>query len=709
MSTPSEGTDRNLAGASSPVPTLGDAPVGEFHLLSIGIDRYAQWPALRTAVRGAEALGEILAQDYGFGRVTRLLNAQATRSGIVAELRQLAQTLTAGDSLIVYFAGHGHLDDVTGTGAWIPVDGQRPAGAEDHGAASSWIENLTIKTIFRACKARHILLVSDSCFAGDFLRAHREAPPVITDSYVRTSFSKASRQVITSGALEPVSDSGDEGHSVFTWFLLRGLRENREPWLLPSQLWDRVRDGVSANATQQVLLGTLHDCGGELGGEFVLFRSGQRTLESALSRRRERLTALEQAEADARQAREAQQQELLGKQAETAELDRRIAELQARLGSTTTAAGSGTLDELVDLVERREMEAAEMETLRIQAEEDRKRREAEIARLREEELTHRKAAFEADWKKYQRVIGSVRVTVEIRRAAWKAICAAWLPGFGESDPGNLVWLGDRVVVGAGGSVGCPFENSLGMKFVPVKVGIEKRRAMLFSVWETRVGDFGAYAAANEGVNTEWKNPGFTQEATHPVVNVSWTDSKKFCEWLTEKERKEGRIGKEQEYRLPTDEEWSWAVGIGEAEEKAGSKRTPAEKHEKIGLESHPQAFPWGKDWPPPKGAGNYADESAKRDIPTITVIDGYHDGFARTSPVGSFEATSPGLYDLGGNVWEWCEDFHDGESGTRVLRGGSWNFAAPRFLLSSYRNAFTPEGRDFSCGFRVLLTSQPAS
>jgi len=223
-------------------------------------------------------------------------------------------------------------------------------------------------------------------------------------------------------------------------------------------------------------------------------------------------------------------------------------------------------------------------------------------------------------------------------------------------------------------------NSLGMKFVPVP-GTD----VLFCIWDVRVQDYRAYAEANSGVATNSTNPGFAQGDTHPVVMVSWEDAKAFCAWLSRKEDKT--------YRLPTDAEWSVAVGLtGE------SGGTPSEKSMKI-----KDVYPWGNQWPPPSGTGNYADASCNLKHSGWTTIEGYDDGYAETSPVGSFAANKYGLYDMGGNVWQWCEDWYDGDQKYRVLRGASWYSSVSGRLLSSSRSLGTPDGRFIDDGFRCVL------
>jgi len=253
----------------------------------------------------------------------------------------------------------------------------------------------------------------------------------------------------------------------------------------------------------------------------------------------------------------------------------------------------------------------------------------------------------------------------------------------------------------------PFTNTLGMKFVPVP-----GTKALFGIWPTRVQDYAAFAKAQEAagkkVDGAWKvqekdGVPVGHEADHPVVGVSWDDAQAFCQWLTAKETAEGQLPPGMKYRLPSDEEWSWAAGMPP---EPGA--TPEEKDGKNSVD-----FPWGKDWPLTKQVGNYADESfhAKFRFPDAKEperiknewIKDYNDGFATTSPVGSFPANPYGICDMGGNIWQWCEDWWNAEQKDRVVRGASWGSSGRSNLLSSLRNHRTPTIRSHPVGFRVVL------
>jgi formylglycine-generating enzyme required for sulfatase activity len=129
--------------------------------------------------------------------------------------------------------------------------------------------------------------------------------------------------------------------------------------------------------------------------------------------------------------------------------------------------------------------------------------------------------------------------------------------------------------------------------------------------------------------------------------------------------------------------------------------TPGEKNGRI-----TGVYPWGKQWPPPKGAGNYCGAESKPWADEV--IEGYDDGYAHTSPVGSFAPNKFGLYDMGGNAWQWCEDWYDTEQRYRVLRGASWYEFSPFNLLSSARYyGGAPDGRCNGGGFRCVIGKVP--
>ena len=503
------------------------------------------------------------------------------------------------------------------------------------------------------------------------------------------------------------------------WQRAAGLQQ--EPWFEQSGTEDIVLGehaaaelAAAAEARAQTAQGEAAELAGAAAAAET--RLQQLLTAEATARQEEAAAALaRKAEAERREQEAAAS--AAAHRAKMEELAAQIREIEGRLGRSETAVndGVGVLEQLTGLLDEQERLAAERARLAAEAEAERQRRaeqereeaerrererqarEAEMARLaaaeRERTLAERKATFEKGYAAYQRIAQS-SLHAEAKRNAWLDLCRR-VGLRDQPEPVELAWTGDQVsvvrsVCFADHSKSRPFVNSLGLKFVPVVTSLDGKESVLFSVWATRVRDYAAYSAAKAGVDGSWNNPGFAQGDTHPVVKVSWEEAQGFCTWLTTKERGDGRIGPKQTYRLPTDAEWSWAVGIGAEEERAGKNRSPQEKDGKIGAGSHPYAYPWGKDWPPPKGAGNYG--------PSLKV-----DKYEGTSPVGSFAANPQGLYDLGGNVWEWVEDYFDGKSGARGLRGASFLYDRRNFLLSSFRLSLPADFRYDNFGYRLVL------
>ena len=191
---------------------------------------------------------------------------------------------------------------------------------------------------------------------------------------------------------------------------------------------------------------------------------------------------------------------------------------------------------------------------------------------------------------------------------------------------------------------------------------------------------------------------------HPTVMVTWEDAVGFCNWLSNRESLDPAYrvvdGRHQliqpmtnGYRLLTEAEWEWV-----ARYNGGG-----------GV----QKYPWGASMPPTENSGNYADESAES-LMTNVLID-YWDGYPLSSPVAKFESNKLGLYDLGGNVSEWVNDYyavvnrdldqlekdpHGPDDGTvRVIRGSSWRHSTITALRYAYRDYGT-QGR-LDVGFRI--------
>lgn len=228
--------------------------------------------------------------------------------------------------------------------------------------------------------------------------------------------------------------------------------------------------------------------------------------------------------------------------------------------------------------------------------------------------------------------------------------------------------------------GGAFTNSLGMTFSPAGDA-----QVLFSRNETTVQDYRVFLAATK---TEWnRKPSFDFKPSHPIMSVTWTEARAFCDWLTERDRGLNLIPAQARYRLPTDLEWSAAVGLPKED-----GADPAARH--LGNKVD---YPWGTQTVPPSSSANLDSEN----------MGSYQDKYSHTAPVGSFPPNAFGLFDLAGNVSEWCDDPWPGNPREHVLRGSSFLSSARDSLLSSARQHAAESTARADLGFRCVLDLQP--
>jgi serine/threonine protein kinase len=230
----------------------------------------------------------------------------------------------------------------------------------------------------------------------------------------------------------------------------------------------------------------------------------------------------------------------------------------------------------------------------------------------------------------------------------------------------------------------PWDNSLGMRLVPLG------KAMLAAT-ETKRKDFAEFARSSKLAPVV--NRDLDKAPDLPVTNVTRAEAEQFCRWLTDRERAKGLLEPDQEYRLPTDDEWSMAVNLPREIGETADQRSGA-----IG-----GFYPWGFTAIPPPKAGNFADKTA--DATGKKSIAGYTDGNAGPAPVASFKPDPrTQLYDLAGNVWEWVSDTWAADANEGIVRGGSFTTYEPRELLASFRRKVLITDQLADVGFRVLLS-----
>ena len=239
-------------------PSVPDLEYGEYFALVIGNNHYEHLDKLSTAINDAKSIAGLLRSEYGF-KVDLLTDAK--RDDVVSALSRLRKVVSSNDNLLIYYAGHGWLDTEMDEGFWLPVD----ANEDDQ---VNWIANATITRSVRAIKAKHVMVVADSCFSGTLTRG--VDAKVRKPDYIDQMINKKARVVLTSGGLEPVSDTGGGNHSVFAKSFIQILNQN--PGVLDGhQFYSTLRKKVMLNADQSPEYGEMRKTGHD-GGDFLFVR-----------------------------------------------------------------------------------------------------------------------------------------------------------------------------------------------------------------------------------------------------------------------------------------------------------------------------------------------------------------------------------------------------------------------------------------------------
>jgi hypothetical protein len=239
---------------------------GKYYALIIGIDKYkGSWPELVNAVNDAKAVEEVLKNNYYFDEITTLYDEDATRRNIIQKIEWLEDNVKGDDNVLIFYSGHGEFKENQNRGYWVPVNATSRSSVD-------FISNPDIQTYINGISAKHTLLIADACFSGDIFKGKTESTIFEdTERYYKEVYRRASRTALTSGGIEPVTDGGRDGHSVFTYYLLKTLKGNNANYFTSGQLFDEIKIPVTNNSEQRPNYQPIKNTGDE-GGEFIFLK-----------------------------------------------------------------------------------------------------------------------------------------------------------------------------------------------------------------------------------------------------------------------------------------------------------------------------------------------------------------------------------------------------------------------------------------------------
>jgi len=712
---PAKGASGRAGRAPAASASKTDRPAGRKYFLGIAIDKYEHWPQLRNARRDVQAICELLLAEYGFEKedVHLLTDREATYGGVIGVLRKMVSLVSQEDSLLIYYAGHGHFDELTKRGFWIPAN----AGSRK---IEDYLPNSVIKDYLADIPSLHTLLISDSCFSGSlFVRGYQRDEQLTAGELMRLR----SRWALCSGRHdETVADGPAEGHSPFAQSILDVLKKSEREHITLDFLLDQVRNQTRSNYDQLPDGGPLSNANHQRG-QFVFSRrqvlrkpADELVWEKLQAMPEDTINQLTKKRTAAGDfCDQYKQSEYI---AEAIRLGKRLLQKQRFLSLT-----NDEFDLREYLLLYPDSPYAEEVAKRLAGIKNHNQLQPEVPTAprsqsgseNPEKTSPTIVSSSSDAGKttsLPKATGSgapkttpkrsnntskspdkpTKIATEVQQywVQWSLlgvlICALIFAGisyFSDSEDissASSTQPQEAKTIESGSNVPGYTDASAGT-FVLVQggsfdMGCTPEQQDCYGdekpVHRVTLGTY--YIGQYEVTQAQWRavmgnNPSrFSGCDQCPVEQVSWNDVQDFIRRLNQ------RTG--QNYRLPTEAEWEFAARGG----------------------NNSRGYQYA-------GSGNLGDV-------------GWYDSNSgsKPHPVGQKRANELGLYDMSGNVREWCQDWFGDYSASaqtnprgpstgayRVSRGGSWSYV-PQGCRVARRIDGDPGYRDFDVGFRLART-----
>lgn len=588
----------------------------------------------------------------------------ADKEQMAQAIARFNQKLYAARAAVFYYTGHGM--QVNGENYLIPI-GRTPATeiTDESQVPYRAINAGEVLTAMEQAKVNFALVVLDACRNNPFKGSERGRLPGLASINAPVG----SLVMYATKAGSTAADGLNTHNSPFTSAFLKhittpGLDVN----LLPSKITKTVVDltnGMQVPGTYMQLKSSFTFVPEVTPGEEKSLKTAQltnlKTLDAEMTRK----------EAEIAQKKKDDDALLAKKQKEIDDLNRQIADLKNK----TTAGNSGTadadLDQMLQYVNQKESQKKELEDLHKQLEERRIAREKEIYNIKIKEYYNKNSKIDIDIEKYKQIAGS-EFGKEIAQTAWDNILTKYGLAKGSIEQGNEFSLKSKIN---------PDPKLLGLfeNFVKIPCGSfiigKNKRANIEKEHIVRVDDFiimstevtfDQYDVYCEETGKKKPDDNEWGRGNNPVINISWNDANNYALWLSQK------LGKK--WRLPTEAEWEYAALGGQSSEYSGSYN-----------------------------------------IDEVAWYVGNSDG--KTHPVGKKRPNGYGLYDMTGNVWEWCSDWYSDSynkcpssnpqgpsTGTsRVDRGGGCLSSSKECSVYNRDSSF-PAFYSNYIGFRLVCT-----